>query len=255
MHIHENIYNKLNSFLENNSIPNILFNGPSGCGKKCIVNNFINDIYNNNKEEIEIYVLKVNCAKDGGIKFIREDIKYFCKTNIKNTFKTIVLYNADELTIDAQSALRRCIEIFNFNTRFIIVTNNKDKILKPILSRFCEINIPYPIIKNKQVNLHKYKINKKAYNKDKENWLQKYLNNIEMENLCESVEILYNKGYCAIDIVDLIKQNNKNLNINDLLLNFTKIKREFRNEKLLMYLIIFFSYFRSNYNLENIVFI
>ena len=76
-----------------------------------------------------------------------------------------------------------------------------------------------------------------------------------MENLCESVEILYNKGYCAIDIVDLIKQNNKNLNINDLLLNFTKIKREFRNEKLLMYLIIFFSYFRSNYNLENIVFI
>ncbi len=77
MHIHENIYNKLNSFLKNNSIPNILFNGPSGCGKKYIVNNFINDIYNNNKEDIEIYVLKVNCAKDGGIKFIREDIKYF----------------------------------------------------------------------------------------------------------------------------------------------------------------------------------
>ena len=255
MHIHENIYNKLNSFLENNSIPNILFNGPCGCGKKCIVNNFINYIYNNNKEDIEIYVFKVNCAKDGGIKFIREDIKYFCKTNIKNTFKTIVLYNADELTIDAQSALRRCIEIFNFNTRFIIVTNNKDKILKPILSRFCEINIPYPIIKNKQVNLHKYKINKKVHNKDKENWLQKYLNDIKIENLCESVEILYNKGYCAIDVVDLIKQNDNNLNINDLLLNFTKIKREFRNEKLLMYLIIFFSYFRSNYNLENIVFI
>jgi hypothetical protein len=255
MHIHENIYNKLNSFLKNNSIPNILFNGPSGCGKKYIVNNFINDIYNNNKEDIEIYVLKVNCAKDGGIKFIREDIKYFCKTNIKNTFKTVLLYNADELTIDAQSALRRCIEIFNFNTRFIIVTNNKDKILKPILSRFCEINIPYPIIKNKQVNLYEYKINKKFYNKDKETWLEKYLNDIKVENLCESVELLYNKGYCAIDVVDLIKKNNKNLNINDLLLNFTKIKREFRNEKLLMYLIIFYSYFRSNYNLENIVFI
>ena len=97
--------------------------------------------------------MKVNCAKDGGIKFIREDIKYFCKTNIKNKFKTVILYNADELTIDAQSALRRCIEIFNFNTRFLIVTNNKDKILKPILSRFCEINIPYPVINKKMVNL------------------------------------------------------------------------------------------------------
>ena len=255
MYIHENIYNKLDNFLQNNSIPNILFNGPSGCGKKYIVNNFINDIYNNNKEDIEVYVLKVNCAKDGGIKFIREDIKYFCKTNIKNTFKTIVLYNADELTIDAQSALRRCIEIFNFNTRFIIVTNNKDKILKPILSRFCEINIPYPIVKNKQVNLYKYKINKKINNKDRENWLQKYLCNIKLEKLCESVEVLYNKGYCAIDVVDVIKEKNENLNVNDLLLNFTRIKREFRNEKLLMYLIIFFSYFRSNFNLENIVFI
>tara|TARA_A100001011_G_scaffold382708_1_gene452890 strand:- start:752 stop:1519 length:768 start_codon:yes stop_codon:yes gene_type:complete len=255
MYIHENICNKLNNFLQNNSIPNILFNGPSGCGKKYIVNNFINDIYNNNKEDIEIYVLKVNCAKDGGIKFIREDIKYFCKTNIKNIFKTVVLYNADELTIDAQSALRRCIEIFNYNTRFFIVTNNKDKILKPILSRFCELNISYPIIKNNLVNLHKNKINKKKYNKDKEAWLQKYLNNIKIETLCESVELLYCKGYCAIDIVNIVQQNNTNLNINDLLLNFTKIKKEFRNEKLLMYLIIFFTYFRSNYDLENIVFI
>ena len=61
-----------------------------------------------------------------------------------------------------------------------------------------------------------------------------------MENLCESVEILYNKGYCAIDIVDLKKQNNKNLNINDLLLNFKKIKREFSKMR---FFIDVFNYF------------
>lgn len=254
MNLHENINDKLNNFIKTNSIPNILFNGPSGCGKKYIVNNFINNIYDNDKDSIQNYVLKVNCAKDGGIKFIREDIKYFCKTNIKNKFKTVILHNADELTIDAQSALRRCIEIFNFNTRFLIVTNNKDKILKPILSRFCEINIPYPVIDKKMVNLHKYLISKKYnYKKDREIWLKKYLKKVTEEKLCESVEYLYEKGYSAIEIIDIIKSSN--LNINDLLLNFTKLKREFRNEKLLMYIIIYFSYFRSNYHLENLVFI
>ena len=48
------------------------------------------------------------------------------------------MLNADSLTLDAQSALRRSIEIYN-NTRFFIVTANKSKIIRPILSRFCEI--------------------------------------------------------------------------------------------------------------------
>ena len=61
-------------------------------------------------------VMNVNCSHGKGIKFIREGIKIFCtKTNIQSedgaNFKTIILINADQLTIDAQSALRRCIEI------------------------------------------------------------------------------------------------------------------------------------------------
>ena len=64
----------------------------------------------------------VNCAHGKGIKFIREELKFFAKTNINlkegEIFKSIVLLNADKLTIDAQSALRRCIELFNHTTRF-----------------------------------------------------------------------------------------------------------------------------------------
>ena len=47
-------------------------------------------------------------------------------------FKSIILLNADKLTIDAQSALRRCIEVFNHTTRFFIIVEDRYKLLKPI---------------------------------------------------------------------------------------------------------------------------
>jgi DNA polymerase III delta prime subunit len=264
MEIHKGIYEKLDNFINNKNIPNILFHGPSGCGKRYILDSFINKIYNNNKKYISYYVIFVNCAKDGGIKFIREDIKFFSKTNIncdlENRFKSVVLLNSDKLTCDAQSALRRCIEIFSFNTRFFLVTNDKCKILKPILSRFCEIYIPYPIINNKVTNLHRYFINKNlditSIQKERLEWLKKYLNKIKLETLKDDVDKLYNKSYSSIDIINIIKKNKaNNSNVNDLLISFSKIKKEFRNEKLLMYLVLYFVYFRSDYNLENIVFI
>merc|ERR1711916_59 len=103
-----------------------------------------------------------------GIKFIREDLKLFSKTNISfinNNFKTIILLNADCSTIDAQSALRRCIELFTHTTRFFLVVQNRFSLLKPILSRFCEIHVP------EKVNFHNYIINKnnvyKNYRKKK----------------------------------------------------------------------------------------
>ena len=105
----------------------------------------------------------VNCAHGKGIKFIREELKFFAKTHIHcnggDTFKSIVLLNADKLTIDAQSALRRCIELFSHNTRFFIIVEDKYKLLKPILSRFCEINVPEPLYKDNIINLYKYNLN------------------------------------------------------------------------------------------------
>ena len=100
----------------------------------------------------------VNCSHGKGIKFIRDELKFFAKTHINsnggNTFKSIVLLNADKLTMDAQSALRRCIELFSHNTRFFIIVEDKYKMLKPILSRFCEIYIPEPEYKGKIINLY-----------------------------------------------------------------------------------------------------
>ena len=127
-------------FYQKNHIPNIIFHGSNGCGKKTLLMNFLNKIYDRDTKKIKNNVMIVNCSHGKGIKFIREELKLFAKMNLQYNsnvrFKSIVLLNADSLTNDAQSALRRCIEQFSYNTRFFIVIENKERLLNPIISRF-----------------------------------------------------------------------------------------------------------------------
>jgi hypothetical protein len=224
--IHENIQQKLDMFYETKKVPHIIFHGSSGTGKRTIVYQFLDKIYQNDKQKLKMNVMTVNCAHGKGIKFIREDLKFFAKTNIQSnsgvTFKTIVLFNADFLTIDAQSALRRCIELFSYNTRFFIVVENKHKLLNPILSRFCEIYVPEHITpdleragmrsKAKQgagerlnsvvpvgnrrssgqiVNLHQHRLERSVdfteYKREKREWIANKLSGIsgEIDKTCQ----------------------------------------------------------------------
>lgn len=261
--IHKNIKLKLDFFLKNNNIPNILFHGPYGSGKRTLLKSFINKIYNNDKNLIKSYVMFVECAQGKGIKFVRDDIKFFAKTYTNsNIFKSIILLNADKLTIDAQSALRRCIELFNHTTRFFIIVEDRYKLLKPILSRFCEMYIPLPFINNKQENLHSYNLNliSSSYNKVNNNRINKLKNIINKSDLSDNKKLLhlckqlYEKGYSGLDLINYlekIKMCNKKKYMFLILIN--KIKNEIRNEKILM-LIILNIIFRSNINLENIAF-
>ena len=79
LNIHQNIKEKLNYFHQIHKIPNILFHGPTGSGKRSIVNEFIQKIYENNREQIKSFVMYVNCSHGKGIKFIREELKFFAK--------------------------------------------------------------------------------------------------------------------------------------------------------------------------------
>ena len=141
----ENLKQKLFLLKTNNKIPNIIFYGDNDNDKKEILKYFIDLIYDNNQTKIKNNTLILNCAFNKGIKYIREDLKFFCKTIINNDngnfFKSIILLNGEKLTMDAQSALRRCIEIYSHNTRFFIVVQDKNKLLKPIISRFASIHI------------------------------------------------------------------------------------------------------------------
>jgi DNA polymerase III delta prime subunit len=250
--IHENIKAKLQYFHEIHKVPNIIFHGPPGSGKKTIVFEFINMLYINNKDKIKDYLNIVNCSHMKGIKFIREELKFFAKTNINSNdgdiFKSIVLLNADKLTIDAQSALRRCIELFSQNTRFFIVVEDKYKLLKPIISRFCEIYIGEPKYNNKSINnLHKYNINKIIKLSDCKNkrmeWLkkeiQKKLNIKEHSKLMLLTTKLYEKGYSGLDLIYLLETNENFNGITQIqkynfLILFNSVKKEIRNEKLLI---------------------
>ena len=270
LNIHQEIKEKLKYFHSIHKIPNIIFNGPSVTGKSTIVNEFISIIYDDNKEKIKDFVMYVNCAHGKGIKFIREELKFFAKTHINsnggNTFKSIVLYNGDKLTMDAQSALRRCIELFSHNTRFFIIVEDKYKLLKPILSRFCEIYISEPEYKGKPLNLYKYNLDEtfKLTNIkiQRIEWLKNELQKSITQNLDEIdlqlfVTKLYEKSYNALDIIQLIEDGIIKLNMErkyELLIAFNKVRKEFRNEKLLLMFIFNFIYIDKETKLENISF-
>jgi GTPase SAR1 family protein len=279
LNIHQSIKEKLEYFHSNHKIPNILFHGASGSGKRTIVHNFINLIYDNNKHKIKDFVMYVNCAHGKGIKFIRDDLKFFAKTHINSNggdiFKSIIMLNADKLTIDAQSALRRCIELFSHNTRFFIIVEDKYKLLKPVLSRFCEIYIPDPVHLGRQINLHKYNIDQLfKKNAQTTDWLKKTILADTQPN-CDPVDSattdklsiilrdlsakIYEKGYSALDIMALIEQPTFLPDLDlvkryELLFAFNKIKKEFRNEKLLIMFVLNFVFISSNVSLENISF-
>lgn len=260
LNIHNSIIKQLNYFNKNNNIPNIIFHGPSGSGKRTLINYFINLIYKKNTSDIKTFVMFVNCSNGKGIQFVREDIKFFSKTNISSKLiKIIILSNADKLTIDAQTALRRSIELYSITTRFFLIVENKNKLIDPIISRFCDIYIP--LIKNR--NLHTYYINKNNNNKyiyTKHNYkLKKILDNTELNNYKDLFNIssnLYEKGFSAIDIINYINKckSDKIKNKDELVLIFSKIKSYIRNEKLMIAFILNNLYLSSNINLENVLF-
>lgn len=267
LQIHSEIVSKLDTFIEKSKIPNIIFHGPSGSGKHTIVGDFLKKVYKNDKATIKAFVCFVNCAHGKGIKFIREELKFFAKTHINsndgNSFKTIILSNADKLTVDAQSALRRCIELFSHNTRFFIVVEDKYKLLKPILSRFCEIYVSEPTVNNKSVNLYKYN-NQQTFKieNNKLDQLKKEIGKFSSlktrEDIMDFSTKLYEKGYSGLDLIEFIEQNQR-LPIPpekkfEFLLAFHKVRREFRSEKLLICFILNFLYLSSNESLENISF-
>lgn len=270
LNIHQEIKDKLKYFYEIRKIPNILFNGESGSGKSTIVNDFIKMIYEGDREKIKEFVMYVNCAHGKGIKFIRDELKFFAKKNINthcgDTFKSIILFNGDKLTIDAQSALRRCIELFSHNTRFFIIVEDKYKLLRPILSRFCEIYVYEPEYNGKQINLYKYNLENTFKLTDIKNkrseWLKKELQKTFAQNNNENdlqllVTKLYEKAYNALDIIKLIEDGIIDLPIEkkyELLVAFNKVRKDIRNEQLLLMFVLHFVFIDKETKLENISF-
>ena len=233
---------KLDYFLHSKNIPHIIFHGPSGSGNRTVVQTFLHQVYGGDTTKMKKHVMVVNCSHGKGIKFIREDLNFFAKTNIQSNyevmFKSIVLLNADSLTIDAQSALRRCIEIFSHNTRFFIVVENKHKLLNPILSRFCEIYIPEPIDNEGNfVNLHQTHLEtlypcQETRERDRSE-LRRLMDDFKHLSLIDMSTLLYERGFSARHLIQLVYDDPI------LHLCYYKLKTEFRCEKMLMFYLLY----------------
>ena len=115
-------------------MPHLLFSGSAGVGKTtaalCIVKQVLGDVWKQ-------YTLELNASDERGINMVREKVKKFSRFAGMDDipFKFIILDEADEMTSDAQTALRRIIEDTAKFCRFIIIANNISKIIDPIQSR------------------------------------------------------------------------------------------------------------------------
>lgn len=130
------IIGSLTSLLKNVSeIPHLLFSGSAGVGKTTLAICLCKQILGDGWKE---YTLELNASDERGIGMVRERVKKFSRfagldSNIP--FKIIILDEADEMTSDAQTALRRIIEDAAKTCRFILIANNVSKIIEPIQSR------------------------------------------------------------------------------------------------------------------------
>ena len=145
------IMGSLGALLKNQSeMPHLLFSGSAGVGKTstaiCISREILGEYWRD-------YSLELNASDERGIGMVREKVKKFSRFAGLDTeipFKIIILDEADEMTSDAQTALRRIIEDTAKYCRFILIANNLSKIIEPIQSR-CVV-FKFTRISNKEIS-------------------------------------------------------------------------------------------------------
>lgn len=133
---------RLKSFVKAKNVPHCIFAGPPGTGKTTAALCLAHDLYGENYRE---YIMELNASDERGINVIRETVKTFARTKPigEVTFKLLILDEADNMTDDAQQALRRTMERYSETARFILVANYSGKIIEPIQSRCAPFRFTY----------------------------------------------------------------------------------------------------------------
>ncbi|KAM0165889.1 hypothetical protein ACHAQE_001989 [Botrytis cinerea] len=131
--------------LQSSNLPHMLFYGPPGTGKTSTVLALAKELYG--PELMKSRVLELNASDERGISIVREKVKDFARMQLSNPspayrqkypcppYKIIILDEADSMTQDAQSALRRTMETYSRITRFCLICNYVTRIIDPLASR------------------------------------------------------------------------------------------------------------------------
>ena len=123
----ETIKNKVEDYLKQGSIQNLLLHGVAGTGKTTLAKLLV--------KNIDCDYLYINASDERGIDTIREKIQPFALSMGFNDVKIVILDEADYLTPQAQTTLRHTIEACSATTRFILTCNYLERIISPLQSR------------------------------------------------------------------------------------------------------------------------
>ena len=140
----QTIRNKIQEYLKEGTLQNLLLFGPAGTGKTSLAKLIV--------KQLGADHLYINASDERGIDTIRDKIIPFASSIGFNGLKIVILDEADYLTAQAQATLRNTIETFSSSCRFIFTCNYLDRIISPLQSRCVSFGITPP--SKKEVGQH-----------------------------------------------------------------------------------------------------